>query len=159
MFGWHDMWTFFWSLFIVLPLVSFLHQAGHVFFAKLFGAEIKFALGRGKVLFKFGAFEIRRIYFLDSTCHYEGVRVNSCWAHILIYAGGTLFNALSVLIVNSLIVYEILPSHLFFYQFAYFSIYFTFFALLPVQYGENHPSDAKAIYDVIRYNKPCDPID
>lgn len=80
---------------------------------------------RQKVL-KIGVVEIRRIYFLDAFCHYEEMRKNNRFSHILVYLGGSLCNLLSVLILNTMIANDILPEHQFFYQFAYFSVYYVF---------------------------------
>ncbi|WP_257348611.1 hypothetical protein [Pseudalkalibacillus decolorationis] len=159
MFGFTDLWKFFVGFFLIFPIVSIVHQAGHVFFARLFGAKIKFTLGVGKKLFQYKAFEIRKIYFLDAWCHYENVANRGKWVHVLIYSGGTLFNAVTVLIVNYLILKGVLTSSLFFYQFVYFSVYFIFFALFPVEYRKDHPSDGLAIFYVLKYGKAYDPID
>lgn len=80
---------------------------------------------RKKVL-KVGVVEIRRIYFLDAFCHYEEMRKNNRLSHILVYLGGSLCNLLSVLILNTMIANDFLPEHQFFYQFAYFSVYYVF---------------------------------
>lgn len=154
-----DMWTFCWSFFVILPIVAILHQLGHIVVAWMFGAKVSFALGRGKKVLKVGVVEIRRIYFLDAFCHYEEMRKNNRLSHILVYLGGSLCNLLSVLILNSMIANDFLPEHQFFYQFAYFSVYYVFFALLPVQYADHHPSDGQAIVNIIRHGEPCDIID
>lgn len=110
-------------------------------------------------MLKVGVVEIRRIYFLDAFCHYEEMRKNNRFSHILVYLGGSLCNLLSVLILNTMIANDFLPEHQFFYQFAYFSVYYVFFALLPVQYADHHPSDGQAIVNIIRHGEPCDIID
>lgn len=131
--------------------MAFIHELGHFLTTYLFGGKMKFVLGRGKLLFKNGDFEIRRVYFLDSWTQLEKLDVDNRWSHATIYLSGALFNLASVIIMNSLIHADILPPHLFFYQYGYFSIYFMFFSLLPVQFGEGLPSDGKAIYDVFKY--------
>lgn len=153
MFSWDDMITFFGALFIVLPLTSFIHAAGHTFFAVLFGGKPKLAMGRGKKLFSIGSFHVHSLYFVDASCHYDKIKNDSRWKYALIYGGGVIFNALSILIVNSLIHLGIWPKHLFFYQFVYFSVYFIFFSLLPIEYGEDHPSDGKALYTLLKKGK------
>ena len=67
---------------------------------------------RQKVL-KIGVVEIRRIYFLDAFCHYEEMRRNNRFSHILVYLGGSLCNLLSVLILNTMIANDFLPEHQF----------------------------------------------
>lgn len=153
MFTLNDLATFVWAFFIVLPLTSFIHAAGHAFFIWVFGGKLQLTFGRGKPLAKIGIIDIRRFYFVDAACHYDRISRDKRWKHALIYGGGILFNMLSIIIVNSLIYAEILPMHQFFYQFGYFSLYFIFFALIPIDYGENNPSDGKAIYLALIHGK------
>lgn len=147
------MGTFVWAFFITLPLTLFIHASGHAFFAFLFGGKTTLTIGRGGRLIKLKGIEIRKLYFIDAACYCEKIRRDRRWKHALIYAGGSIFNLLSILIINGLIYSEVLQAHLFFYQFVYFSVYLMFFAIIPIDYGENNPSDGKAIYDVLRYGK------
>ena len=147
------MGTFVWAFFITLPLTLLIHTGGHAFFAFLFGGKPTLTIGRGGRLVKMKRLEIRKLYFIDAACYYEKIRQDRRWKHALIYAGGSIFNILSILIINGLIHTGVLHTHLFFYQFVYFSIYLVFFAIIPIEYGENNPSDGKAIYDVLRYGK------
>lgn len=159
MFEWKDIPTFFWAFFLVLPLVAIVHQLGHTLFALLFGGKGSFTVGRGRTLLKLGVVKIKHLYFLDSFCEYEALKFDNKFAHAFVYLGGPLFNLLSVLLINSLISAQIWEPNAFFYQFSYFSVYFVFFALLPVKYAENHSSDGRAIYDVLKYGKTCDTFD
>ena len=60
MFGINDIPKFFLAFFLVLPVISFLHEAGHVFFAWLMGGKnIKVTVGTGDVLFRLGLLEVR----------------------------------------------------------------------------------------------------
>ncbi|KKB33408.1 zinc metalloprotease [Bacillus thermotolerans] len=153
MFTLSDMTTFAWAFLITLPLTLVIHAGGHAFFAWLFGGKAKLTLGKGKVVFSLRGFELRGFYFIDAACYYGTLRKDKRWKHALIYAGGPLFNILSIFLVNGLIHLDILPTHMFFYQFVYFSIYFLFFSLLPIDYGKDNPSDGKAIYEVLRFGK------
>ncbi|HZG70630.1 MAG TPA: hypothetical protein VEY51_03755 [Chondromyces sp.] len=153
MFTLEDMITFAWAFFIVLPLTALIHAAGHAFFIWIFGGKTNLILGRGRKIFSIGILDIRTLYFIDSACYYEKIKKEKRWKHGLIYAGGIIFNALSIFLVNTFIYMDIFPKHLFFYQFVYFSIYYIFYAVLPIDYGKNNPSDGKAIYEVLRYGK------
>lgn len=153
MFNLNDMVTFAWAFFITLPLTLAIHTGGHAFFARLFGGKAKLTIGRGNVILTLKRIEIRKFYFIDAACYYDGIRKEKRWKHALIYAGGPLFNALSILLVNGLIHLDYLPPHLFFYQFVYFSVYLIFFSVIPIDYGKENPSDGKAIYDVLKYGK------
>ncbi len=153
MFTFEDMGTFIWAFFVTLPLTLLIHTGGHAFFALLFGGKASLTIGRGSKLLKIKNIEIRKFYFVDSACYYDKLRKDRRWKHALIYAGGPLFNISSILMVNGLIHAGVLNTHLFFYQFVYFSLYLLFFSLIPIDYGENNPSDGKAIYDVLKHGK------
>jgi hypothetical protein len=159
MFTLSDMWTFFLAFFLTLPLVTLIHEAGHVLAARAFGAKINFTLGAGKTLFKIGPLEVKRLYFMDGWCQYESLKYDKLWVHIFIYISGSLSNLAVILVINFLIYQGTLPVHIFFYQFVYFSVYFIFFSLFPFKTGEGQPSDGLAIYEVIKYGKKADPID
>lgn len=145
MFSLSDLDKFAWAFFVILPIVSFIHAVGHHFFVWLFGGKGDLIVGKGKEIFCIGPIHIRLFYFIDAACHYKGIEKKKRWQRILIHGGGSLFNLLTVLVINFLIIQDILPRSSFFYQFAYFSFYYIFFALLPFDYGENAPSDGQAI--------------
>jgi hypothetical protein len=147
------------SLFIILPLITIIHQAGHVFFVWVFGGKLKFVIGAGKRLFGFGPIEVRRIYFWHSFFHFKELKHDTTLSHFLVFIGGSLFNFISILIVNGLILMDIFAPHIFYYNFVYFSIYYIFFALFPARYSKDHPSDMMAIIDLLKYGKRCDPLD
>ncbi|PYZ96870.1 hypothetical protein CR205_14430 [Alteribacter lacisalsi] len=159
MFGWSDIPSAIWAFFIVLPLVSFIHELGHYAVTRLFGGKISLTIGRGKLLFKLGGFELRRVYFVDSFCQIKELKVSNRLTHALVYLGGPLFNLLTIVIVNSLIHAGVIEPHMVFYQFAYFSLYFIFFALIPIEFGKGYPSDGKALYDVLKYGTDKDPLE
>ncbi|OCA83183.1 hypothetical protein A8F94_18885 [Bacillus sp. FJAT-27225] len=151
MFSWDDLHTFAWAFFVVLPIVAFIHAFGHVFFVYLFGGKADLTVGRGRKIFTLGRMHFFLLYFIDAACAYTEIKNGKRWKHALIYAGGVIFNGLTILIVNLLIIEGILPTHQFFYQLGYFSLYYIFFALLPVNFGEDNPSDGIAIYLALRY--------
>nr|WP_044022364.1 site-2 protease family protein [Bacillus sp. SG-1] len=159
MFTLNDMWIFFLAFFLTLPLVTLVHEAGHVLVARVFGAKINFALGAGKTLFSIGPLEVKKLYFMDGWCQYGKLKYDKKWVHILIYLAGSLSNLLVILLINFLIYREALPTHIFFYQFVYFSVYFIFFSLFPFKTGKGQPSDGLAIYEVIKYGKKADPLE
>jgi len=161
MFGFEDMWKFFLSLFLVLPLVTIIHQSGHLFFAKLFSCKVDIHIGTGKMLCKIGPFCIRKFYFIDGWCEYKELhhKKNGKVKRILIFLGGSIFNITTIILVNSLILQEFLKPSILLYQFVYFSVYYVFFSLFPTQYVNGCPSDGKAVLNII-INKPLekDPI-
>ncbi|MFC0272907.1 hypothetical protein ACFFIX_15875 [Metabacillus herbersteinensis] len=156
MFGFDDFLKFIQAFFIIFPAVTLLHVLGHIFFAKIFGGkEIKVVIGCGKRLFSIGFVEIRKYYFWYGGCEYNHLTFDNRLSHSLIFLGGSLFNLVSIFIVNQLIWQQILEPSIFWHQFIYFSFYFIFFALLPMEYENGSPSDGKALYRLIR-NKDVD---
>ena len=151
MFGINDIPKFFLAFFLVLPIISFVHEAGHVFFAWLMGGRnIKVTVGSGKVLFRLGLLEVRKYYFWYGLCTFDNLKRNKRLANILIFSGGAIFNALGALTVIYLIEKETLEPGILTYQFTYFSLYYVFFALLPMPYPDGNESDGKVILDLIR---------
>ncbi|MFC7321247.1 site-2 protease family protein [Halobacillus campisalis] len=159
MFTLSDIPMFFVNFFFILPMVTLVHEAGHVLVARLFGGKIKFCIGTGNTLFHLGPLEVKKMYFMEGWCQYEKLSYNKTWAHVAIYLAGSIFNLIVILAMNYLIYAGVIPADLFFYQYAYFSVYFIFFSLFPFRNEEGKPSDGMAIYDVIRYGKANDPID
>ncbi|MFC4076368.1 hypothetical protein [Salinithrix halophila] len=154
MFDWTDLGTFFLAFFVVLPLVTLIHGLGHLFFAWLFGAKnARIIVGCGSVLGRLGMVEIRKIYFWYGTCDFEDLPTPRRHKALWIYLGGALFNLLSIVLLNTLIWTGILGTHNAFYQFAYFSFYYAFFALVPIEYPDGEPSDGQAVLDWYRKGK------
>jgi hypothetical protein len=153
MFELRDVMTFLWAFFIILPIVSIIHVGGHSFMAFLFGGRASLEIGMGKNLMKIGPIKIKRMYFMDSLCQYRSLKVDNRLTNALVYAGGSIFNIASICFVNLLILNNVLEPHLFFYQFAYYSAYYTLTSLLPVQYSDTYLSDGMAIYKVIKYGE------
>lgn len=127
MFGFNDMWKFFWSFLIVLPLVSVTHVAGHSFMAFIFGGKASLDIGMGKKLFKIGPIRVRRIYFVDSFCQFGNLKIDNRFSNALVYGGGCLFNFISIFTVNLLILNSVLEPNMFFINLSTFPpiIYFS----------------------------------
>ena len=151
MFGINDIPKFILAFFILLPVISILHEAGHVFFAWLMGGKnIRVTVGSGKPIFQRGMLEIRQYYFWYGLCTFENIKRKERFANILIFGGGAFFNLLGVIAVMLLVEKGYLEEGLFTYQFTYFSIYYIFFALLPMPYPDGNYSDGKIILDLLR---------
>lgn len=158
MFGWSDMPKLLFSFLIVIPLVSVIHQLGHSLMAICLGGRIDFTIGQGRTIFRWKKIKIKSIYFLHSFCIYEKLKYDNRFTHACVYAGGTIANLASILLVYGLIMWGVLSKNLFSYQFVYFSIYYIVFSLLPFEYSETSLSDGRAIYDALRYGKiTCNP--
>ncbi|MDC0706580.1 hypothetical protein [Priestia sp. AB] len=158
MFGWSDMPKLLFSFLIVIPLVSVIHQLGHSLMAIILGGRADFTIGQGRTIFRWKKIKIKSIYFLHSFCIYEKLKYDNRFTHACVYAGGTIANLASILLVYGLIMWGVLSKNLFSYQFVYFSIYYIVFSLLPFEYSETSLSDGRAIYDALRYGKiTCNP--
>lgn len=154
MFGISDLPKFFLAFFLVMPLISILHEGGHVFFAWLMGGKnIKVSVGTGKPIFKWKMIEVRKYYFWYGVCTFENLKINQRWSNILIFGGGSLFNFLGVLAVIILVEEQLIETNMFTYQFTYFSLYYIFFALFPMPYPDGNYSDGKIILDLIQNKK------
>ena len=150
MFGLSDIIKFFLAFFVVLPLVSLIHEAGHIVAAKLMGAKkIKLSIGSGDVWFRFGILEVRKYYFLYGFCHYESLKYRNRYSHIFIFSGGFIFNSAFAIIVFCLIHFGVLKPSIISYQFIYFSFYYIFFDLLPMPYPNGKYSDGKIMIDLL----------
>jgi hypothetical protein len=151
MFGIEDIPKFILAFFVLLPVISTIHELGHVFFAWLMGGRnIKITVGTGKPAFRWGVIEVRQFYFWYGVCSFDNIKRQNKFAHILIFSGGALFNLLGTIAVILLVENDILKEGLVTYQFTYFSLYYIFFALIPVPYGDGSYSDGKIILDLIR---------
>lgn len=151
MFGFNDIPKFILAFFIIMPLISVLHEAGHVFFAWLMGGKnIKVTVGSGKILFRWGPLEVRKYYFWYGLCTFENIKRKEKFANILIFFGGSLFNLIATIAVMVLVNEGYLEAGLVTYQFTYFSLYYIFFALFPMPYPDGNYSDGKIILDLLR---------
>ncbi|NJW53749.1 DUF2188 domain-containing protein [Salinimicrobium oceani] len=151
MFGFQDIPKFLLAFFLVLPLISILHEAGHVFFAWLMGAKnIRIVVGSGKPIFNRGILEVRQYYFWYGFCTFENIERKENLANILIFSGGAFFNLLSTGAVIFMVEQEVLEPGMLTYQFTYFSMYYVFFALLPMLYPGGNFSDGKIILELLK---------
>lgn len=154
MFHFEDLPKFFLAFFMVMPLISILHEAGHVFFAWLMGAKnIRVIVGTGKSVLKLGMLEIRKYYFWYGLCTFENIERKEKISNLFIFAGGAFFNLLGILTVILLVNNKIIEPGQVTYQFTYFSWYFIFFALLPMTFPDGNYSDGKIILDLLRGRK------
>ncbi|MHA6280590.1 site-2 protease family protein [Salinimicrobium sp. CAU 1759] len=151
MFGISDIPKFLLAFFLVLPLISIIHELGHVFFAWIMGAKnIRVIVGSGKPVYNRGILEIRQYYFWYGFCTFENIERKEKVANILIFSGGALFNLISTMAVILLVENKTLEEGMLTYQFTYFSMYYVFFALLPMLYPGGNFSDGKVILELLK---------
>ena len=151
MFGINDIPKFILAFFFVLPVISIIHEGGHVFFAWLMGGKnIRVTVGTGNPILKLGMLEVRKYYFWYGLCTFDNIERKKKFANILIFAGGALFNLLGTIAVILLVENNTLETGIATYQFTYFSLYYIFFALFPMPYPDGNYSDGKIIFDLIK---------
>ncbi len=151
MFEISDLPKFFLAFFLVLPIISILHEGGHVFFAWLMGGKnVKISVGSGKPIVNLGMLEVRKYYFWYGVCTFENLKRKQKWSNILIFGGGSIFNIVGIILVLFLIKQGLISESMFTYQFTYFSFYYVFFAMLPMPYPGGNYSDGKVILDLIK---------
>lgn len=151
MFGISDIPKFLLAFFLVLPVISILHEAGHVFFAWLMGGKnIKVTVGSGKPVLRLGMLEVRQYYFWYGLCTFENIERKEKLANFLIFLGGSFFNFLGVIAVIILVENDLLETGMLTYQFTYFSLYYIFFALFPMPYPDGNYSDGKILLELIK---------
>lgn len=154
MFGLSDVLRIILSIFVVMPIVSIIHELGHLVFVYLFKAKkTTMSIGCGDTLFRFGIIEVKRFYFWYSCCSYEKLKYDRWISHFLIYAGPIIFTLAGAGIVNWLTLEGVLAPSYFTYLFIYFSLYFVAFDIIPMRYPSGQPSNGKVLLDLIQYGK------
>lgn len=157
MFGVTDFLKLAISVFIILPVVSLIREMGYFITGKIFGAkEPSITVGSGPYFFKFWIFEVRRFYFMYSWCHYESLKRDSRFAHIIIYSSPIISNLIVALVINSLLADGVLENETFWNQYVFYAFYFLLFDAIPMYYPDGQPSNGRVVYDLIRYGKKSD---
>jgi hypothetical protein len=147
------------GVFIFMPIITLIHEFGHVFFAKIFGAEIKkIVIGSGKTFLTLGKFEVKTMYFWFG--YFQADKLgNSKLAKIVTLLGGTIFNLASCLIIIILLYINIINNNNLIRLFIGFSLYTIIAALIPIKYFNDTNSDGLQVCQVIKkgssnfYNK------
>lgn len=119
-------------LLIILPFSILIHELGHAFFAKVFGAEItKICIGTGRKLLGFKKFEIRIGFCFGGECIFTYIKKNNIFSRILVHLGGVLFNAISAALLYFILILHLLPSTFITNIFILTQVYMLILNLLP----------------------------
>ncbi|MCD5325596.1 MULTISPECIES: site-2 protease family protein [Pontibacillus] len=154
MFGLYDILYLMVSIFIILPIVSMIHEIGHLFFAVLFKAKNQtLDIGCGKPILQIGRLCFRKYYFFYSWCQFERLEKNTRFHYILVYAGPMIFNILAAIGVNALIYYDLIEGQKFWNLFVYYSIYFVMFDAIPMRYPDGQPSNGLVVFEMLKDGK------
>lgn len=158
MFGLSDLLSLVISAFIILPVVTFLREAGYFLISGIFGVKNpRLTIGSGQRIYKIWMFDIRKHYHLYSWFSYDKLKNTSIFAYISIYAGPILINLSLALTLNALIANGYLQDYkTFFDRFVFYAFYFVLFDIVPMVTVNGKPNNGMIIYEMIRYGKRTD---
>ncbi|PIC76541.1 hypothetical protein CSV74_11130 [Sporosarcina sp. P19] len=158
MFGLADLLGLVISCFIILPVVTFLREAGYFVISGLFGVKnARLTIGSGPRLFKLGVLDIRKYYHVNSWFSFDSVKRKSNFAYICIYAGPILINVVVALTMNALIANGFFEdSKTFWNRFIFYAFYFVLFDSIPMKTVNGKPNNGMIIYELLRYGKRVD---
>ncbi|PID20645.1 hypothetical protein CSV61_13795 [Sporosarcina sp. P3] len=158
MFGLADLIGLVISAFIILPVVTFLREAGYFVISGLFGVKnARLTIGSGPRLFKLGVLDIRKYYHVNSWFSFDSVKRKSNFAYICIYAGPILINVIVALTMNALIANGYFEdSKTFWNRFIFYAFYFVLFDSIPMKTVNGKPNNGMIIYELLRYGKRVD---
>ncbi|PIC56072.1 hypothetical protein CSV80_16245 [Sporosarcina sp. P12(2017)] len=158
MFGLADLLGLVISCFIILPVVTFLREAGYFVISGLFGVKnARLTIGSGPRLLKLGVLDIRKYYHVNSWFSFDSVKRKSNFAYICIYAGPILINVVVALTMNALIANGFFEdSKTFWNRFIFYAFYFVLFDSIPMKTVNGKPNNGMIIYELLRYGKRVD---
>lgn len=158
MFGLADLIGLVISSFIILPVVTFLREAGYFIISGLFGVKnARLTIGSGPRLFKLGVLDIRKYYHVNSWFSFDSVKRKSNFAYICIYAGPILINVIVAVTMNALIANGFFEdSKTFWNRFIFYAFYFVLFDSIPMKTVNGKPNNGMIIYELLRYGKRVD---
>ena len=158
MFGLADLIGLVISSFIILPVVTFLREAGYFVISGLFGVKnARLTIGSGPRLFKLGVLDIRKYYHVNSWFSFDSVKRKSNFAYICIYAGPILINVVVAVTMNALIANGYFEdSKTFWNRFIFYAFYFVLYDSIPMKTVNGKPNNGMIIYELLRYGKRID---
>lgn len=158
MFGLADLIGLVISCFIILPVVTFIREAGYFAISGLFGVKNpRLTIGSGPRLFKFKFLDVRKYYHVNSWFSFDSVKKQSKFAYISIYAGPILVNLAVAVTINALIANGYFEdSKTFWNRFVFYAFYFVLFDSLPMKTVNGKPNNGMIIYELLRYGKRVD---
>lgn len=154
MFGFNELLRLLVAIFFILPIVTTIRETGYYIVATLLGAtEKKLIIGSGPTMLRLKTIEIRRYFFMYSWVEYDEVRPKSRFWTVLLYASPILSNMTVGLTVNFLVGQGILASNIFWQTFLFYVFYYVLFDMLPVYLPDGQPTNGRAIFDLLWYQK------
>lgn len=158
MFGISDLLSLTISAFIILPIVIFLREAGYLIVSWIFGViNPRLTIGSGPRIKKFGMIDIRKYYHVYSWFSYDGLKRESKFAYICMYAAPILTNLTLALLINFLIANGWVEEYKTFWdRFVFYAFYYVLFDVVPMITINGKPNNGMIIYEMLRYGKRVD---
>lgn len=158
MFGISDLLSLTISAFIILPIVIFLREAGYLIVSWIFGViNPRLTIGSGPRIKKFGMIDIRKYYHVYSWFSYDGLKRESKFAYICMYAAPILTNLTLALLINFLIANGWVEEYKTFWdRFVFYAFYYVLFDVVPMITVNGKPNNGMIIYEMLRYGKRVD---
>lgn len=158
MFGMKDLFALAVSVFIILPVVTFIRESGYFLISGLFGVKNpRLTVGSGPRLFTFWILDVRKYYHIYSWFSFDSIKNKSKFAYILIYAGPILINAVVALVINALLANDFFDeTKTFWNRFIFYAFYYVMFDAVPMITLNGKPNNGMVIYELLRYGKRVD---
>jgi len=117
----------------ICPIIALIHESGHAFFLKIFGAKVsEFSIGNGDILWRKNNFFIKKVYFFGGRVVSENHEILSKNQRVFVYLGGIFFNFLSSLVLHLWTGYEFLVFRNYLDSFIFVSYLFVVINLIPL---------------------------
>ena len=141
------------GIFIFMPVITLIHECGHLFFLKLFDdiTDYRITLGYGKSILTLGNIEICPLYFFYGRTTPDDIFDSSKLHNILFQFGGILFSLISIILLFILNKLHLISNYVY-TPFLDFSVWCTFTAIIPIKYPDGNISDGLRILRTIKAN-------
>lgn len=117
----------------ISPTIALIHEAGHAFFLKIFGAKVsEFSIGNGNTLLQINNFLIKKVYFFGGRVFSENHEKLSKSQKTCYYLGGVFFNFISAIVLHLLTGYEFLVFRNYLDSFIFVSYLTVLINLIPL---------------------------
>ncbi|MCM3710677.1 hypothetical protein [Sporosarcina luteola] len=158
MFGLSDLISLIISVFIILPVVTFIRESGYFIISAIFGVKNpRLTIGSGPRFKKIGIFDIRRYYHLYSWFSFDSLKRDNKFAYICIYAGPILINLAVAFAINTLLANGFLEDFRTFWErFIFYVFYYVLLDIVPMFTVNGKPNNGMVLYELLRYGKRTD---
>ncbi|MGG0670709.1 hypothetical protein ABE073_19510 [Lederbergia citrisecunda] len=158
MFGLSDLASLIISVFIILPVVTFLRESGYLIASVIFGVKNpRLTIGSGPRFKKIGIFDIRKYYHLYSWFSFDSLKRDGKFAYICIYAGPILVNLVVAFAINALLANGFLEDYRIFWErFIFYVFYYVLLDIVPMFTLNGKPNNGMILYEMLRYGKRID---